>query len=615
MIKKRRFEPFTSKEIKPSGWLKQQLRIQADGLSGNLDKIWPDIRDSRWIGGDRDGWERVPYWLDGFIPLAYLLEDEDMISRAKKYIDGIIAGQKEDGWICPCSDEERGRYDMWALILIAKVLVVYHDCSGDERIEEVLYKALRKFYDHVRGCTLFNWGLYRWFECLIPIYWLYERRPEEWLIKLAVTLYSQGVDFRNLFDNWHDQRPRNDWGYQNHVVNLAMAFKSEALVSLMKGSGVDSDILAEKMYNLLTEYHGMAVGHFTGDECLSGSSPIQGSELCGVVEAMYSYETLFSIGGRQVWLDRLEQLAYNALPATTSPDMWTHQYDQQTNQIECSKFKDKVIFRSNNGEANLMGLEPNYGCCTANFNQGWPKFALSTYFKGDKSIVSAALAPATVKTHIGNVPVTCSLDTLYPFRSSLKYTVTVEGEAEFAFGIRIPGFVESATVNGESVPAGQIYYINKIWSGVNEIDVELKMKFKFEQRPEDMYALRRGPLFYSVAIDEDWRMLEYVRDDVERKFPYCDYEIFAKSKWNYAFAGSGFEVKENDCFDLPFSTKNPPVEVCADMAEIDWGLEEGYDNVCARVPRDRRPLGEIRRVKLIPYGCTTLRMTEMPRLF
>ena len=56
------------------GWLRRQLEIQANSLSGNLDKMWPDIQDSAWIGGDREGWERVPYWLDGFIPLAYLLE-------------------------------------------------------------------------------------------------------------------------------------------------------------------------------------------------------------------------------------------------------------------------------------------------------------------------------------------------------------------------------------------------------------------------------------------------------------------------------------------------------------------------------------------------------------
>jgi hypothetical protein len=69
---------FPANELKPTGWLHRQLRIQADGLSGNLDKIWPDVRDSAWIGGDRDGWERVPYWLDGFIPLSWLLDDEDM---------------------------------------------------------------------------------------------------------------------------------------------------------------------------------------------------------------------------------------------------------------------------------------------------------------------------------------------------------------------------------------------------------------------------------------------------------------------------------------------------------------------------------------------------------
>ena len=69
-MRKPEFSFLTTKEIKPEGWLRRQLEIQAEGLSGHLDLIWPDIRDSKWIGGDKDGWERVPYWLDGFIPLA-----------------------------------------------------------------------------------------------------------------------------------------------------------------------------------------------------------------------------------------------------------------------------------------------------------------------------------------------------------------------------------------------------------------------------------------------------------------------------------------------------------------------------------------------------------------
>lgn len=75
---------FKGTEIKPEGWLYRQLKIQAQGLSGNLDKIWPDVRDSAWIGGEREGWERVPYWLDGFIPLAHLLQDQDRMERADK---------------------------------------------------------------------------------------------------------------------------------------------------------------------------------------------------------------------------------------------------------------------------------------------------------------------------------------------------------------------------------------------------------------------------------------------------------------------------------------------------------------------------------------------------
>ena len=194
MLRPLRYTPFTARELKPAGWLKKQLEIQAAGLSGHLDQVWPDIRDSRWIGGDKDGWERVPYWLDGFIPLAWLLEDKDLQARAKRYIDAILAQQQKDGWICPCSLEERPNYDVWALFLLCKVLVVYEECSQDPRVEEAVYRALRNLHSHIEVHTLFDWAAARWFECLIPIYWLYERRPEDWLLDLAHALRVEGFD-------------------------------------------------------------------------------------------------------------------------------------------------------------------------------------------------------------------------------------------------------------------------------------------------------------------------------------------------------------------------------------------------------------------------------------
>ena len=73
-----KFEFLKIKDLSPQGWLKNQLELQANGLHGNLDKIWPDVKESKWIGGDKEGWERMPYFLDGFIPLAYLLKNQDI---------------------------------------------------------------------------------------------------------------------------------------------------------------------------------------------------------------------------------------------------------------------------------------------------------------------------------------------------------------------------------------------------------------------------------------------------------------------------------------------------------------------------------------------------------
>ena len=187
-MKKLQYSFYTTNDIKPSGWLLEQLKIQANGLCGNLDKVWPDIRDSAWIGGGCEGWERVPYWLDGFVPLAYLLEDEDMIKRAKKYIDAIIERQNDDGWICPCGKNERAGYDTWAVFLILKTLTVYADCSGDKRIPNVIERCLKNFDKHLNVNTLRTWGAARWFEGIIAIFWLYERTQENWLLEFAQKL-------------------------------------------------------------------------------------------------------------------------------------------------------------------------------------------------------------------------------------------------------------------------------------------------------------------------------------------------------------------------------------------------------------------------------------------
>ena len=96
------------------------------------------------------------------------------------------------------------------------------------------------------------------------------------------------------------------------------------------------------------------------------------------------------------WIgDRIEKLAFNALPGTFTDDMWAHQYDQQSNQVESSLLTRP--WTTNGPESNLYGLAPHFGCCTANFHQGWPKFTASLWMAtSDRGLAATVYAPCNV---------------------------------------------------------------------------------------------------------------------------------------------------------------------------------------------------------------------------
>jgi len=461
---------------------------------------------------------------------------------------------------------------------------------------------------HIRKQTLFNWASTRWYEALIPIFWMLERKDEPWLIDLAHHLRAQGTDYADVFEPYRDMEPKRYWTYLTHVVNMGMMLKQEGLVTRLVGG--DPDAWALKTHDTLLKYHGMAVRHFTGDECVAGDSPVQGSELCSVVEAMYSFEHLLSIGGNPLWGDRIEHLAFNAMPATMSHDMWTHQYDQMTNQVRAEKLpEDHVVFGTNGPDSHLFGLEPNYGCCTANMGQGWPKFAMSTFMKDEKGIVNTLIAPSKVTCVHGGVNVSVTLETEYPFRNTARYIVETDAPIAFELALRIPASVASADVGGSAAKPGTFHRIAKQWSGREIVEVRYGFECALVDRPRGMRCLWYGPLLFSVAVDGEFTKREYVERGVERKFPYCDYEIAPKSPWNYAFTDNNFDVAENPIGDYPFGPDQTPVEITASLAPVDWPEEYG---VCLPEPRSRKAIGKAEKVRMIPYGCTYLRMTEMP---
>ena len=605
---------FTSNELRPQGWLRRQIEIQAEGLCGNLDKIWPDVRDSAWVGGTREGWERVPYWLDGFIPMAYILNNEDMKSRAARYIDKILENQQSDGWICPNGNVPRDRYDTWAICLLTKVLTVYYQCSGDKRIPEVVRSTLKNYYDLLSNGTikLFNWGKYRWFECFIAIRLIREEFPEEtWVQDLARILYEQGTHYETITELW--KSPSNRWSFDTHIVNLCMMLKSEAVSGSILGEEYTG--LADRLDAILKKYNGTVTGIYTGDECLSGDSPIQGTELCSVVELMYSCEWLYAVTGEGKWAELLEMQAFNALPATFTDDMWAHQYLQLTNQVDATPFGGNPIFGTNDQFAHTFGLEPHFGCCTANFGQGWPKLALSTFMRAKDGVVSAVPIASNVKFKYRGASLEVDLETDYPFENSFTYRVKCDKKTSAKLRVRIPSFAKNLKVNGESTARRSMLIFGGFDKGETVITLSYDVEIGFVTRPRGLRAAKAGSLIFSLPVDIESRRVEYTRAGVERRFPYCDYYFKGISQWNFGFASDELELVRADTRDeYPFSSKNPPVKLLATLAPVDWGTEPRFDRLCARVPLSRQAIGEARKVELYPFGAAKLRMTEMPKI-
>lgn len=611
--------------ITPEGWLRRQLRLQADGLSGHLDEFWPDVGQSQWFGGKAEGWERAPYWLDGVIPLAWVLGDQALQAKVKRYLDHIIAHQRPDGWYAPYPADARARaYDLWSILLVNKVLVQYHEATGDAQALRAVVRNLKALNESLDRSPLFGWGKFRWFEGLIAVFYAYEKTAEDWLLDLARKLHAQSFDYLSFYAGEDIAQPtprRGLWRWDKHVVNTGMALKAYALAWRLTRLDAERTFPA-RMLEVLDRYHGQVTGMFTGDECLSGKNPVQGTELCAVVETMYSLEHLLAVTGQPAFGDRLERIAFNALPATFAPDMWSHQYDQQVNQVQCT-VNPEHQWSTNGPESNLYGLEPNYGCCTANLHQGWPKFAAHLWMRlPGEGLAAVAYAPSTARFEARGVPVRVTLDTDYPFRETLRLTVHADKPARFPLLLRVPAWAEGASIVVAGVPErrvrpGSFHQIEREWTGAVEVTLRFPMKAKASRRYNGALALERGPLVYALKLGEAWTRVN--ADKPHRELPHGDFEVRPTTPWNYgllvdeAKPEASVTFEERPVGEKPFSPDGAGVVARAKGRRLpNWKLAHGWAGEVPPDPQEsREPLEDL---TLVPYGCTNIRVTEFPRL-
>ena len=610
--------------IRPAGWLRRQMVLQAEGLGGRLDETWPDVGpNSGWLGGTGESWERGPYFLDGLLPLAWSLDDVTLKQKAQRFVDWTLSSQRADGMFGPATND-----DWWPRMVMLKVLIQYHELTDDPRVIPLMTRYLAHQLDALPTRPLKDWGRFRWQDELVAVVWLYNRTGDEWLIRLANLLHEQGWDWRAEFEDFPFKtkitpeqidlgtkasgdlvNTVKDRALSAHGVNNAMGIKSMPLWSLISHDEDDRQAVFNQL-KVLDEYHGLPMGIFSADEHFAGRSPSQGVELCAVVETMYSLEQALAVTGDPAIADRIERIGYNALPGAFTDDMWSHQYDQQPNQIKSSLAAGP--WTTNGPESNLFGLEPHFGCCTANFHQGWPKLLNSVWMaSGDGGLAAMVYAPSDLATVVGNTPVRIATETDYPFRDIVTMRLSPERAVTFPLKLRVPAWATTAMVrlNGAVVPVTVekgFATIRRRWSSGDRLDIAFAIETQAVPGFNNAVSVAHGPLLYVLPIGERWEKLQ-------QRGLSADWQVFPTSDWNFGLPRNPVFVRVDRAVPrIPFSGKSPGALVKVLAARVPaWRAIGSF----AAPP----PIGPVvvsgaatERLTLVPYAGAKLRITEFP---
>ena len=511
--------------IRAEGWLRDQLQRQADGLTGHLDSVYPEVMGPRngWLGGDGDVWERGPYWIDGLLPLAYILEDRRLIAKVQPWIEWALASQTADGNFGPVTDRpaepglqrDKAR-DWWPRMVVLKVLQQYHSATGDPRVLDFMGRYFRYQLAQLPRTPLDNWtkwGRVRGGDNLAVVYWLYNLTGEKFLLELGELIHKQTFDWTGVFLHGdHLSRP-----YSLHCVDLGQGFKEPVVYWQQSGDSRHIEAVGravEKMRHTI----GLPTGLWAGDEKLCFGDPTLGSELCTAVEMMFSLEQILQITGGREWGDYLERVAYNALPTQTTDAQDARQYYQQVNQVEVTR-KVRPFSTPHEDTDIVFGLYTGYPSCTSNLHQGWPKLV-----------------------------------------QNLWYATRDGGLAALVYALRM----------------------NEKWE-----------RHAMEPEKQTLY----GPYYYEVTSDSPWN--------------YC----LPKANVRPEKVAESFVVEDaGEMAPYPWTPDGSPVKIRTQAHRIgDWTLHGGSAGPIAFVSSQQMYMTpEAEWIELIPYGCTTLRVTEFP---
>jgi len=665
MLPHARFQPAPLRDVRPDGWLLDFLHRQARGLTGHVAvsgypygyKFWGSAEDQ--TKGSYAAWwpfEQTAYWIDGALKCGFLAGDDALRQQALDEVDYAVEHAAPDGFIGP--DLLRAK-DRWPHAVFFRAVLAQYEITGDRRYIDALARHYRST-PHPMGWDRDVTGV----EILLL---LYQETGEPDLLDMACRLYAQFVE------KWphHDAAPatlRSEKPQHEHGVT----FNEEAKLAAMLYSATGDEALLEAVvhgYDKLNRNARLADGLHSCSEFIQGRDARDMHETCDITDHTWALAYLLQATGHPRYADQIEQIIFNALPGSITPDFKALQYLSCPNQVVVTHASNHNLKGFMRG-LNWMSYRPDHEvqCCPGNLHRAMPNYISRMWMlTPDGGIAAALYGPGVLRTTLAETPVTITAATRYPFEQSVRFTLQPDRPVDFPFAVRIPAWCNRAslTVNGASIDLplvpGTFVTLQRQWCAGDVVQLELPFELAMETWPRGGVSLSYGPLTLALPvptraeIERDNSTIrqrqEALGDDYHPRptltlpdFP--AWNLYPAGAWNYALCLEGnwqqnVRVEWNPTCSDPWDAANPPLRVMVKARRVRrWRITHARRTrqLCHAIrggvfalelktvsgdflftPPLPHPASLPERladreeeIALIPYGATRLRVTVFP---
>ncbi len=523
------FTWLTMGEVKPAGWIKEQMvRDLNQGFAGHLNELCAEASSdifvshrntgilenivnaakNNWWNGETEG-----NWRAGFIMLAYLSEDKQAMQKADEYVRHILSSQGEDGYLGVFAPDVRFSKpgELWTQTCLMRGLLAYAEMTGVKQVMDAVLRATDLTISiYSSGKTLLSSGaggggeshdlmfsdvMERLFQLTGNVKYrdftvgLYE--------ELSFTARNADTNLRSLLNL--------DSGFEDHGANTYETMRVPLWLWMATGRE-DLGRASRNAFTKLARYTEPS-GSAVSQESISHLSPdptFTLYEYCATKEIQLTLESALQKTGVASLGDKIERIWFNAAQGSRLPDGRGITYFTSENRLHCDG-----LLPDGMGWDSKIKFSPTHSdvavCCNPNAANVASLFVRGMWMRHSGGGVAALLyGPCRVSTLINDVRVAIEERTHYPFEHTVEIAINPEREAEFPLLLRDPEWSNGTKVKcaGATISReGSYWVVTKKWNAGDTVSLEFMPSVREVPAVNGEVALQYGALLFVQPID------------------------------------------------------------------------------------------------------------------